>query len=252
MSFHKMFLLSCALFLFPIVSSQANGTSALTSAQKKEVEDIVRELITKKEPEMIIHAAQTVQERMEKETSAKGQKSVEKNLDKIVNDPSSPVGGNPKGDITIVEFFDYSCGYCKMAQQTVEKLLDEDKNIRFVYKELPILGTNSLVASKAGIASMSQNKYVKFHQALMTSKSPLNESSIMEIAKEVGMDTDKLKKDMESEKTGNLIKANLTMAKEIGAQGTPTFIVGGKLFPGAVSLEQMKQAIESARQTKKK
>lgn len=248
----KVLLLSCALCVLPLISQPAIAASALTDAQRTEVENIIRELITKKEPELIIRAAQTVQERMEKDSAVKGQQGVDKNIDKIVNDPDSPVGGNPRGDVTVVEFFDYSCGYCKMAQENVEKLLDEDRNIRFVYKELPILGPNSLTASKAAIASIPQGKYVQLHEALMKSKAPMNESNVMDIAKDVGLNIDKLKKDMESEKTAKILKANTALAKEIGAQGTPTFIIGGKLFPGAVSLDQMKEVIETARNTKKK
>ncbi len=247
----KMLLLSCAVCVLPLVAQPATA-GTLTDAQRKEVEDIVRELITKKEPEMIIRAAQNVQERMEKDETEKGQKAVEKNIDKLVNDSDSPVGGNPKGDVTMVEFFDYSCGYCKLAQPNVVKLLESDKNIRFVYKELPILGPNSVTAAKAALASVAQGKYEKFHEALMTSKDHLNESSIMDLAKEVGLDTDKLKKDMESEKVQKILATNVELAKSIGARGTPAFIIGGKLFPGAVPIEQMKDAVSAARQAKKK
>lgn len=252
MQLFKALLLTCAISLLPSLSQPAVAADSFTPAQKKEIEEIVRELITKKEPEMIIHAAQTVQERMEKESAVKGQQGVDKNLDKILNDPDSPVGGNPKGDVTIVEFFDYSCGYCKMAQGTVEKLLNEDKNVRFVYKELPILGPNSLTAAKYAMASIAQGKYPAFHQALMEAKQHLTENAILDIAKEAGLDTDKLKKDMASEKIEKILKSNIMLAKEIGAQGTPTFIIGGKLFPGALSADQMKEAVEAARSEKKK
>lgn len=241
----------CTLCLFSFLVTTANAGD-LTDGQKKEVEAIVRELITKKEPELIIKAAQTVQEKMESEAATKGQQSVEKNLNKIINDSDAPVGGNAKGDVTVVEFFDYSCGYCKLAQENLEKLLSDDKNIRLIYKELPILGQNSLTASKAALASVSQGGYLKFHEALMKSKSPLNESAVMDVAKETGLDTEKLKKDMESEKIAKMLKSNIALAKEIGAQGTPTFIIGGKLYPGAVPYEQMKEAVEAARKTKKK
>lgn len=248
----KALLLACTVSLLPLLSTPVHAADAFTPAQKKEIEEIVRELITKKEPEMVIHAAQTVQERMEKESVIKGQEGVDKNLDKILNDPSSPVSGNPKGDVTIVEFFDYSCGYCKMAQGSVEKILDSDKNLRFVYKELPILGPNSLLASQYAVASIEQGKYPAFHRALMEAKQHLTESAIIDIAKEVGLDTDKLKKDIGSEKVQKILKTNIALAKEIGAQGTPTFIIGGKLFPGALSYEQIQEAVEKVRADKKK
>ena len=247
----KLLLLSCAVCALTLIVQPAMA-GTLTDAQKKEVEEIVRELITKKEPELIIRAAQNVQERMDKDATEKGQKAVEKNLDKLVNDPDSPVGGNPKGDVTIIEFFDYSCGYCKVAQPNVEKLLEADKNIRFVYKELPILGPGSVFAAKAALASVAQGKYEKFHEAMMTTKDHLNESSVIDVAKEVGLDTEKLKKDMESDKVKKILEANVELAKVIGARGTPAFIIGGKLYPGAVPFEQMKDAVDAARQAKKK
>lgn len=250
MSLIKTLLLACSLLALPSLSFAADA--GLSDAQKKEVESVVRDLLTKKEPEIIIKAAQVIQEKMETETANKGKEAVKKNLDKITNDPTSPVGGNPKGDVTVVEFFDYACGYCKMAQETVEKLLSDDKNIRFVYKELPILGPKSEMASRAALASVSQGKYEKFHTEMMTSKDSLTEETILSIAKRIGLDTDKLKKEMGSDKVDDIIKANIALAKEIGASGTPTFVIGDKVHGGAIPLEQMKEAIAVVRSGKKK
>jgi len=247
----KALLLTCTLSLLPTLGHAADA-APLTDAQKKEVESIVRELLTKKEPEIIIKAAQLIQEKGEANAAAKGQEAVSKNKDKIFNDANAPVTGNPKGDITIVEFFDYSCGYCKMAQEHVSKLLAEDKNIRFVYKELPILGPKSQLAAQAALASVAQGKYTKFHEALMGAKEALSEESIMTIAKATGLDTDKLKKDMGNEKIQAMIKDNVELAGEIGAHGTPTFVIGEKVYGGAVPYEQMKEAVATARKNVKK
>lgn len=248
----KVLLLACTISLLPSLSFAADALASLTDAQKKEVEAVVRDLLTKKEPEIIMKAAQVIQDKAEADNAVKGQEAVSKNLAKIYNDPNSPVGGNPKGDVTVVEFFDYSCGYCKMAQENVAKVLADDKNVRFVYKELPILGPGSLIASQAALASVSQGKYIKFHEALMTAKDMMSEDNIMLIAKSVGLDTDKLKKDMANDKIEAMIKDNVSLAKDIGAHGTPTFVIGNKVYGGAIPADQIKAAIAEARKTAKK
>jgi len=247
----KALLLACTISLLPNLGMAAD-TSSLTDAQKKEVEAVVRDLLTKKEPEIIIKAAQILQEKAETENANKGQEAIGKNAAKIFNDANSPVGGNPKGDVNVVMFFDYSCGYCKMARETMSKLQSDDKNVRIVYKELPILGPGSSLAAKAALASVSQGKYQKLHEELLTTKDALTEDSVMSIAKSVGLDTDKLKKEMESDKIAAMIKDNVDLAKEIGAHGTPTFIIGEKLIGGAIGYDQMKTAIAEIRKNKKK
>lgn len=249
----KTILVLSAFALLPSMAMAADASSsALTDAQKTAVEAVVRELLLKKEPELIVKAAQEVQKRMETESAAKGQEAILKNRDKLLKDPNAPVGGNPKGDVTVVEFFDYQCGYCKMAQENVLKLLNDDKNVRILYKEYPILGPVSTFAAKAALASVEQGKYIKFHEALMSVKDRLTEESVLSTAKSVGLDVEKLKKTMESEKIEKIIKDNQDLAAEIGARGTPAFIIGDKLYPGVLSVEQMKETIAEARKSAKK
>lgn len=247
-----MFALVSALALLPNLAQAAEATAAFDDKQKAAVEAIVRELLTKKEPEIVMIAAQELQEKMEKESANKGQAGLEKNADKVFKDPTSPVGGNPKGDVTLVEFFDYTCGYCKMAQEAVTKALAADKNVRMVYKEFPILGPNAEVASKAALAAVEQGKYVPFHEALMSAKDRLSMESIKKIAKSVGLDVEKLTKDMESDKIAAIIKANRDLANELQIRGTPGFVIGQKVYPGALTAEQLKQAIAEARKADKK
>lgn len=236
--------------LIGFMPTMAIAASSLSEDQKAEVEAIVRELLTKKEPEIIIKAAEVVQGKMDRAVEKKGKDALVKNKDKLLGDPSTPVGGNPKGDVTIVEFFDYGCGYCKMAQKHVETLLAEDKNVRLLYKEFAILGPNSLKASEAALASNEQGKYVAFHNALMESKSRPGPGVIMDIAQDVGLDMDKLKKDMESEKIKNALKINRELGGELGIRGTPSFVIDGKLYPGAMSLDQLREAVAAARKSK--
>lgn len=249
MSFFRTLLIALAI---GALSLPASAESALTPAQKAEVEAVVRELLVKKEPEIIIRAAEAAQAKMEKETAQKGEEAIGKNLDKLVNDPDSPVGGNPKGDVTIVQFFDYSCGYCKMAQGHVEKLLSEDKNVRLVYKDLPILGDGSVKMAEAGLASVSQGKYQAFHNALMKLQKRPTEADVMEVAKSVGLDVEKLKKDMTSEKIKKIIESNRALAEELGIRGTPSFVIGGKLYPGAMQIDLLRDAVAKVRSANKK
>jgi len=248
MSSFKTVLIALMIGLMP---TMAFAGSALTDAQKTEVEAVVRELLTKKEPEIIIKAAEAAQGKMEKAASEKGQENITKYQQQLNNDPASPVAGNPKGDVTVVEFFDYSCGYCKMAQAHVEKLLGEDKNVRFVFKEFAILGPASVTASQAALASAAQGKYLDFHNALMKSKAHLDEGIIFEIASEVGLNVDKLKKDMKDDKIAKEMKDTHDLADALSIHGTPSFIIGGKLYPGALPYEQLKIAIDEARKAKK-
>ncbi len=248
----KASLAALALILLPSMALAADSASALTPAQKEAVEAVVRDLLTKKEPELVIKAAQEMEARMEKEAVEKSKEAISKNTQKLLNDPTSPVGGNPKGDVTIVQFFDYTCGYCKMSQVHLGKFLEEDKNVKLIYKEFPILGQDSAEVSKIALASHLQGKYVPFHNALMDSKERPSVEVALKIAKEVGLDVEKLKKDMGSEKIQKTIQNNRDVAEAMGARGTPTFVIGGKLYPGALPVEQLKKAVAEVREAEKK
>ena len=245
-------LLSAALIGFVPVLAFAADAAPFTDAQKAAIEDIVRNQLTKKEPDIIIKAAQEIQNRQETEAGAKNQQALAANRDKIFNDANAPVGGNPKGDVTVVEFYDYQCGYCKMTEEAVRKLLTEDKNVKFVYKEYPILGPNSVQASKASLASVRQGKFAKFHDALMTTKDHLTDDVIFKVAKSNGLDAEKLKKDMTDESIDKMIKANQALGNEIGAHGTPTFVIGDQVYPGALPYESLKKSVDELRASAKK
>lgn len=228
-------------------SVSAQGISGLSDTQKKDVEKVVRELLLKKEPDLIVKAAQEVQRRAEKVDSEKGRESLAKNKKELFDDPDSPTAGNPKGDVTIVEFFDYSCGYCKVVQPTIQELLDTDKNIRFVFKEFPILGSESVLASKAALAAAKQGKYAQMHAGLMASKERLAQAGVLRVAAGAGLDVERLEKDMEDPAIMKIIEKNNRLGSAIGARGTPTFIVGDKLYPGALPIEQIKEIVEETR-----
>ncbi len=150
---------------------------------------------------------------------------VARNETELLNDPHTPVIGNPDADVAIVEFFDYACPYCKAVEPRLEAFLNSDKRVKLVVKEYPILTPESLVAAKASLAAMKQGKYRQFHQALMMFKGRLQEPVIFDTAKDAGLDVDRLRKDMQSPEIADEIIANFNLARAIRAFDTPTFIV---------------------------
>ncbi|MGE0108403.1 MAG: DsbA family protein [Bdellovibrionales bacterium] len=252
MKFVKYGLATTIFGLLLSLAAPSYAETSLSGAQKKEVEDVVRTLLLEKEPDLIIKAAEEMQKRAEKESREQGAKAVQESQKELINDSDDPVIGNKKGDVTIVEFFDYNCGYCKVVLPTLQELIKKDPKVRIVMKEYPILGNTSEYAAKAALASVNQNKYMAFHDALMGNKQHLTEALVIGIAKRAGLDTDKLKKDMESDKIAKIISKTRDLGEKVGARGTPTFIIGGKIFPGAVPLEQMQEEIKKIRDEKKK
>jgi protein-disulfide isomerase len=227
-------------------------TPSFSDAQRADIEAIIKDYLTNKHPEILAEGLQNLQKHEQDEADAKSKQGVLNAKDRVFNDISSPVGGNAKGNVTVVEFYDYQCGYCKMSQDAVEKLLKDDKNVKFIYKEFPILGPASGEAAKAALASVKQGKFLAYHDALMEKKDHLNADMIYQVAKDVGIDVDKLKKDMNDNSVTDEITADLKLGQDIGVRGTPMFIVGDSIYPGAMQYDQLKKAVEDARSSEKK
>ena len=224
----------------------AAAQEAFDPGEVKAIEGIIHDYF-EKNPELVIEALRSYDRQQKELAAAKTQEVLAERRDELENDPDSFVGGNPEGDVTLVEFFDYRCPYCKRVFPTLTEVRKGDKNLRFVYKEFPILGPDSVTASKAAIASRMQGKYEQYHDALMASRGKLTETTIMQIAAEVGLDTDQLKSDMEAPEVNQIIARNYALAGALGINATPSFIIGDKLVPGAVELDALKDFIEQAR-----
>ncbi|MCH8212737.1 MAG: DsbA family protein [Proteobacteria bacterium] len=168
--------------------------------------------------------------------------------DELLNDPASPVGGNPDGDVTLVEFFDYQCPYCKTIFPSIQALLAEDRNLRYVFKEFPILGRASVFAARAALAARRQGKYLEFHTAVMSARGKLTETRVMRLAEKVGLDVDRLRRDMADGTVDAMIRRNLELADGLGIFSTPVFIIGDTQIPGAVEIDTLKVLIARARQ----
>ncbi len=168
--------------------------------------------------------------------------------DEIFNDADAPVDGNANGDITVVEFMDYNCGYCRKVFPSVTQLIEEDNNIRVLFKEFPVLGEGSQFAARAALASQQQGRYMAFHDAMMKSNQRLAKKQVLAIARKVGLDVEKLEQDMNDPQWQKIIDRNHALARVLAINGTPGFIIGDEIVRGATSLEHLKQLVARARQ----
>ena len=227
------------------VSVPLGARAAEPELPAEQVEQIVRDLL-RREPEIVLQALEELQRRQAAEQARRQQESVAANQAALVSDPTSPVGGNPDGDVTLVEFFDYRCTYCRRVVSSMQALLQEDRKLRIVFKELPVLGEDSVRAARAALAAERQGRYTPFHFALMTSED-LSPDAIRQLAAEVGLDPDRLEQDMNAPEIQEAIDANYRLAQELGIEGTPAFVIGDELIPGAVDKGRLEALIADAR-----
>ncbi|WP_332686467.1 DsbA family protein [Bosea sp. (in: a-proteobacteria)] len=222
---------------------------ALSPDQRKAVIELVRETLLKN-PELIQEALVEL-ERRNQVAQVEAQRNALSAEKASLTDPAtSVIAGNPQGDVTIVEFMDYNCGFCKRAMEDVRTLAKDDPKLKVVIKDFPILGPDSVEASRVAIAAKAQlqgQKYWEFHLKLMGTKGRINGAKAMEIAREAGADVERLKKEMESPATRAAIEQTVALGDRLGLTGTPAFIIGDEVVFGAVGVAALKQKIESVR-----
>ncbi len=229
-----------------VFTSPVLAQGAFSEAQKKEMKALVREYILEN-PEIISEAVALLQDKEEKAKAAGVVAAITKNKAALFNPPEGTVLGNPKGDVTLVEFFDYNCGYCKQVFPTLMETVKEDGKVKLVVKEFPILGNPSVVASRAALASRKQNKYTEFHTAMLSHRGSLTEETIMKIAADVKLDVKQLQADMKAPEINEVLSKNHQLAQALGIEGTPAIIVGETLVPGALQKDHLKELIAGAR-----
>lgn len=221
-----------------------------TQDQVKAIQGIVHDYLVKN-PQVLVEASQALQAQQEKQMESAAVNAIKANKKALFDNPNSPSVGKKDAAVTLVEFFDYQCGHCRAMADIIEKITDNDKNLRVVFKELPIFGGNSKLASEAALAAMQQDKYYAFHNALFQASGPLSEFVIMKLAKKSGLDVKKLKADMKSAAVQAEIKANFTLAKSLKIMGTPTFVLANKdqtkfkFMPGATTKENLVKQIKA-------
>jgi len=218
----------------------------LTADQKAEVEALVRDYILQ-HPEIILESVAIMQARQEAEKSESIRQALADNREALERDPGDPVLGNPEGDVTVVEFFDYQCGYCKSMLKPLLDLVEADGNIRLILKEFPILGPASETAALASLASARQGRYEDFHVALLGLRGRLSSEAIYQVALEVGLDVTQLKADMTDPAIQAHVRKSFKLAQVLEIQGTPAFTIGDQMIPGAVSREQLAELVAEAR-----
>ena len=240
-------IFTAAALLAAACTAPLSPAAAQQSApDKSAIEQIVKDYLLA-HPEVIVESLNAFQRKQEAAEAEAQRGALVSRQDELFKNPSSPVLGNPKGDVTLVEFFDYQCGYCKSVHADVRRLIDSDTKVRLVYKEFPILGPASITASRAALAAQRQGKYDALHSALMENRGQLDDDKIFRIAGSVGLDLDQLKKDMQAPEIDDALQRNLRLASELNIRGTPAFVVGDQIIPGAVSLDKLKELIAAGR-----
>ncbi|MQX36112.1 DsbA family protein [Roseospira navarrensis] len=227
-------------------SQPARAADGLTDAQADAVRALVRETLLEN-PEIIAMALEVLQDKQAQEEAARARAAIQENRDALTAADAADVLGNPSGDVTVVEFSDYQCGYCKRVFPDLMRAVESDGNVRVVIRELPILGPESVMAARAAVASRAQGKYPEFHRALMAMRGGVSEAAVMQVAAEVGLDVEQLRVDMADPTIDETFSQNVKLARALGITGTPAFVIGGELAPGAVPLERLKAMIEAAR-----
>ena len=235
-------------FLLPLPALAAANT--FSADQKTEIQGIVKEYLVSN-PEVTQMALDSLKEKLIAEDANKEAQLVLANKAQLEQSPSSPTGGNPNGDVTVVEFFDYNCGYCRLTKPIINSLISSDAGVRVVYKEFPILSDTSTAAAKAALSAHRQGKYEAYHNALFGFETRLGQSEMDEAATKAGLDLDKWRTDQAAPEIDSEIGDNHRLARTLGIGGTPAFVIGGKVYRGAMDLEGMKSAISAVRESKK-
>jgi protein-disulfide isomerase len=219
---------------------------AAQELSEERVRELVRETILAN-PEILLEAIAVLENRAAEAEQLSRADIIDQQRLTLERDPNAPVLANVDGDVTIVEFFDYNCPYCRRVMPTVEALTEADTGVRLVYREWPILGDGSVFATRAALASREQGLYEEFHVAMMGMSGRAEERSVLRIAREVGLDVDQLLIDMEAPEVDEHIETSMRLAEMLGITGTPTFIVGTNLIPGAVELATLQDMVDEAR-----
>jgi len=232
----------------PPLLKTASGEGGLNAAQRKEVEAIIKEYLLNN-PEVMMEVQNALEAKMDKIQSERTALAIKQNATEIFHPAASPVVGNPKGDVTVIEFFDYNCPYCKKAFHEVAQLVEKDKQVKIILKEFPILSKGSEEAAKVALAAKVQGKYWEFHRAIYDVQGQINEAAALRVAEKLGLDMTRLKKDMASPDVKKEIDQTRALAAKLGIQGTPHFLVGDRVIPGAPEnlLEQMQKMIAEVR-----
>jgi len=244
--------LTAAVFaaLLAVALPQASRAQDFSPAQRSSIETIVREYLIA-HPEVLQEAMAELEKRQSVAEAEKHKSAVKEHAKLLFSSPRQVVLGNPKGNVTFVEFFDYNCGYCKRAMADMLTLLKDDSNLKVVLKEFPVLGPGSVEAAQVAVAVRMQDptgkKYLAFHQALLGGRGHADKARALAVAKDLGFDMGKLEKDMTGPEVKATLQEEFKLADALGLNGTPSYVVGDEVVVGAIGLDGLREKINTAR-----
>ncbi len=224
----------------------ALAQGGFTEAQRAEIVGILRDAL-RSDPSILREALEKLEAAEQRDREGAARAAFAVHAEALFRDPADPSKGNPQGAVTVVEFFDPRCGYCKRMRPVVEELLRRQRDVRWVMKDLPILGPTSVLASRALLAAQRQGKYAELHDALLRLREEPAEPVLRREAERAGLDWARLKRDMDDPSVQRRIDANAQLAQALGIQGTPAMVVGETLVPGAVDLATLERLVAEAR-----
>ncbi|HUB13588.1 MAG TPA: DsbA family protein [Acetobacteraceae bacterium] len=243
---------ACLILLSVVCLPALPGAAAaqFTPEQRAEIVAIVRQAL-KQDPSILRDAVAAMQADDDARAAANARAAVAAHRDLLVT-PEDPVAGNPNGAVTIVEFFDTRCPYCRRMEPAMTQLLTQDHDVKLVYKDLPILGPASVLGSKALLAAQQQGGYDKLREAVMQMPPDTTLPMIQDAAEKLGLDWPRLEREMDAPAVQRRIDANLALAKALDIEGTPALVVGGQIVPGALDIAELQKDVAAAREMAKR
>jgi len=247
MNLVRPFALAAALAVAAVMPAAAQDFSP---AQRGEIEKIIKDYLIK-HPEVLQEAMAELEKKQQVAETEKARGAIKNHSDALFNSPRQVTLGNPQGDVTFVEFFDYNCGYCKRALTDMMELMCKDAKLKVVLKEFPVLGPSSVEVAQVAVAVRMQDKtgkkYLEFHQKLLTGRGQVDKAKAMAAAKEIGLDMARLEKDLKSDEIGKTLEESMKLAEALGLNGTPSYVINNDVVIGAVGLAALSQKIQAAR-----
>ena len=248
-SIARTFAAACAVILTVAAAPRSNAEE-FSSSQRSEVERIVREYLIA-HPEVLQEAMSELDKRQTAAQAEKHKAAIKQYSEALFSSPRQVVLGNPNGNVTFVEFFDYNCGYCKRAMDDMLTLLKDDPKLKVVLKEFPVLGPGSVEAAQVAVAVHMQDKtgkkYLEFHQKLLGGRGEANKARALAVAKDIGLDMARLEKDIASPEVKASLQESFKLAEALGLNGTPSYVIGDNVVVGAVGLEALKEKVNTSR-----
>ena len=242
--------LALAAGLMLTLGGGGGHAQSISDAQRGEIEKIIRNYLVK-HPEVLQEAMAELEKKQAADEAVKNQAAVKDNAETIFNSPRQVVTGNPQGDVTFVEFFDYNCGYCKRAMTDMLELMKQDPKLRVVLKEFPVLGPSSVEVARVGVAVRMQDKtgkkYMDFHQKLLNGRGQVDKARALAAAKEAGLDVARIERDLASDEVKQTLAESFSLAEKLGLNGTPSYVIGTNVVVGAVGLDKLKESVNIAR-----